>query len=95
MSNQRYENGVDLSNTNLLLPEREGIDLHAEFRHLLIQSVDMCHMGRGYYAAIKDMYYLYDDFNDNQIHRNHAMQMAGTSLVKRALKYEEKNHKST
>jgi hypothetical protein len=39
------------------------------------------------------MYYLYDDFNDNQIHRNHAMQMAGTELTKIALRNEEEEKK--
>ncbi len=71
----------------LNLPDIIDFDLHTEFRRSLIQSLDMCHMGRGYYEAINNMYYLYDDFNDNQIHRNHAMQMAGAELVKAALKH--------
>jgi hypothetical protein len=83
---------------NLNLDEIADFDLHTEFRHSLIQSLDMCHMGRGYYEAINNMYYLYDDFNDNQIHRNHAMQMAGAELTKTALSMEkirtvkQKNH---
>lgn len=81
-------------NDKLNLPKITDFDLHTEFRHLLIQSLNMCHMGRGYYEAINNMYYLYDDFNDNQIHRNHAMQMAGTELTKMALKNEEKNEKN-
>lgn len=63
-----------------------NFSLTAEYRRLLIQSQDICHMGRGYYEAIDKMYYLYDDFNDNQIHRNHAMQMAGSKLTRIALK---------
>ena len=60
-------------------------NLHTETSRLLVQSLDMCHMGRGYYDAIKELYSLYDDFNDNQIHRNHAMQMAGAKLTNEAL----------
>ena len=74
---------------NFNLDEIADFDLHTEFRHSLIQNLDMCHMGRGYYEAINNMYYLYDDFNDNQIHRNHAMQMAGTELTKKALNIEK------
>ncbi len=80
-------------NDKLNLSKITDFDLHTEFRHLLIQSLDMCHMGRGYYEAINNMYYLYDDFNDNQIHRNHAMQMAGTELTKIALRNEEEEKK--
>ncbi len=78
---------------NLHLDEITDFDLHTEFHHSLIQSLDMCHMGRGYYKAINDMYYLYDDFNDNQIHRNHAMQMAGAELTKTALSMEKNQEK--
>jgi hypothetical protein len=60
-------------------------DIDTETRQLLVQSLDICHMGRGYYKAIDKLYYLYDDFNDNQIHRNHSMQMAGAELTKRSL----------
>lgn len=63
----------------------KDFDLKAETRRFLIQSLDMCHMGRGYYQAIEKLYYLYDDFNDNQIHRNHALQMAGAGLAKKSL----------
>jgi hypothetical protein len=69
----------------LSLPDITNFHLHAEFRRLLVQSLDMCHMGRGYYDAIDKMYYLYDDFNDSQIHRNHALQMAAAELTKTAL----------
>ncbi|MEE9426486.1 MAG: ATP-binding protein [Methylococcales bacterium] len=71
-----------------LLPERDtklDFDINTETRQLLVQSLDMCHMGRGYYKAIDKLYYLYDDFNDNQIHRNHSMQMAGAELTKKSL----------
>ncbi len=67
------------------LPNMREINLRAEASRLLSQSIDMCHMGRGYYEAIEKLYYLYDDFNDNQVHRNHAMQMAGAELTKKAL----------
>ena len=35
----------------------------------------------GYYRAISNLYYLYDDFNDRNIHYNHAIQMAGMDLA--------------
>ncbi|MEE9336484.1 MAG: hypothetical protein V3U87_00240 [Methylococcaceae bacterium] len=89
-----YLNQQKNVNDQLNLPKIDDFDLHTEFRHSLIQSLDMCHMGRGYYEAINNMYYLFDDFNDNQIHRNHAMQMAGTELTKMALKNEDKNQKT-
>lgn len=62
-----------------------SFDIEAETRQLLVQSLDICHMGRSYYKAIDKLYYLYDDFNDNQIHRNHAIQMAGSRLTNFAL----------
>ncbi len=63
----------------------KDFDLYAETRRFLVQSIDMCHMGRTYYEVIDKMYYLYDDFNDNQVHRNHALQMAGSELTKKCL----------
>lgn len=38
-------------------------------------------MRRAYYEEISDLYYLFDDFNDRQIHFNTAIQMAGTEIV--------------
>jgi hypothetical protein len=67
------------------LIEFRSFDLHAETRQRLVQSLDMAHMGRGYYQAIEKLYYLYDDFNDNQIHRYHALQMAGMELTRTSL----------
>jgi hypothetical protein len=47
----------------------------------LHNSEEMFTMRRAYYEAINDLYYLYDDFNDRQIHFNHAIQMAGAELT--------------
>ena len=47
----------------------------------LHNSEEMYSMRRAYYEAINDLYYLYDDFNDRQIHFNHAIQMAGADLT--------------
>jgi tetratricopeptide (TPR) repeat protein len=47
----------------------------------LRSSEEMYTMRRGYYESINDLYYLYDDFNDRQIHFNHAIQMAGAELA--------------
>lgn len=46
----------------------------------LTQAREMYTQGRAYYDAIAPLHYLYDDFNDRQIHRNHALQMAGSEL---------------
>ena len=46
----------------------------------LTASRETYSMGRAYYSAIADMYYLYDDYNDRRIHANHAAQMAGGEL---------------
>lgn len=47
----------------------------------LHNSEEMYTMRRAYYEAINDLYYLYDDFNDRQIHFHHAIQMAGAELT--------------
>jgi len=47
----------------------------------LNNSEEMFTMRRAYYEAISGLYYLYDDFNDRQIHFNHALQMAGSELI--------------
>ena len=57
-------------------------DLKYESLKFLQESREMYTMGRSYYMNIKNLYYLHDDFNDRQIHRNHAMQMAGSQVAK-------------
>ena len=47
----------------------------------LNRSEEMYTMRRAYYEGISELYYLFDDFNDREIHFNMAMQMAGTELV--------------
>ncbi|OAI15390.1 hypothetical protein A1507_14410 [Methylomonas koyamae] len=64
----------------------EAFELRAETRLALIKSLEMCHMGRAHFVEIDRLHYLYDDFNDNQIHRNHAMQMVARHLTRDALK---------
>jgi hypothetical protein len=44
-------------------------------------SEEMYTQRRAYYEAISGLFYLYDDFNDRQIHFNHAIQMAGAELT--------------
>ncbi len=46
----------------------------------LLSSQEMYTMRRAFYENISDLYYLYDDFNDRQLHFNHAIQMAGAEL---------------
>lgn len=68
----------------LLGGERESKDmkriLHAAERALL-SSQEMYSLRRSFYENISDLYYLYDDFNDRQLHFNHAIQMAGAELA--------------
>jgi hypothetical protein len=47
----------------------------------LSDSEEMYTLRRAFYENIADLYYLYDDFNDRQIHYNHAMQMAGAEFA--------------
>jgi hypothetical protein len=47
----------------------------------LVASQEMYSMRRAFYENISDLYYLYDDFNDRQLHFNHAIQMAGAELA--------------
>jgi hypothetical protein len=47
----------------------------------LTTSEEMHTMRRAYYEAISDLYYLYDDFNDRQLHAHAAIEMAGGEVV--------------
>lgn len=46
----------------------------------LSSSEEMFTLRRSYYENISHLFYLYDDFNDRQIHISHAIQMAGAEL---------------
>lgn len=52
----------------------------------LAASHEMFTLRATYYQNISGLYYLYDDFNDRQVHFNHAIQMAGSELAS-ALRY--------
>lgn len=43
-------------------------------------SEEMYTLRRAYYESVAPLYYLYDDFNDRQIHISHSIQMAGAEL---------------
>jgi len=47
----------------------------------LVRSEEMSTMRRSFYESISRLFYLYDDFNDRQVHFNHAVQMAGSEYV--------------
>ncbi len=47
----------------------------------LRRSEEMYTLRRAFYESISDLFYLYDDFNDREVHFNHALQMAGSELV--------------
>lgn len=55
-------------------------EIRAEAKRYLEQSSETYTMRRAYYEGIQRLYYLYDDFNDRQIHFNLAMQMAGSEI---------------
>ena len=63
-----------------ITPEtRRGLlRIHRAAQRDLKTSEEMYTMRRAFYLAVSGLYYLYDDFNDRQIHFNHAIQMAGT-----------------
>lgn len=46
----------------------------------LRESLEMISQGSAYYKNIADLYYLYEDFNDRDIHYNHSIQMASCEL---------------
>ncbi len=48
---------------------------------LLKTSQQLFTMRQGYYDAISDLHYLYDDFNDRRVHHNLAIQMAGADVT--------------
>ena len=43
-------------------------------------SEEMFTLRRAYYENISDLTYLYDDFNDRQLHLSHGIQMAGAEI---------------
>jgi len=55
--------------------------LHYTAESRLLSSQEMYTMRRAFYENISDLYYLYDDFNDRQLHFNHGIQMAGAELA--------------
>ncbi|MDY7094862.1 MAG: ATP-binding protein [Acidobacteriota bacterium] len=55
-------------------------EIRDEAKRYLQQSSETYTMRRAYYENIQRLYYLYDDFNDRQIHFNLAMQMAGSEI---------------
>jgi len=62
--------------------DRERVErIYRAAQRDLHNSEEMYTMRRAYYESINDLYYLYDDFNDRQIHFNHAIQMAGAELT--------------
>ncbi len=70
-------------NRNTELINNLNFDLKSEILRSFRSSREMITMGRSYYTSIDSLYYLYDDFNDRLIHRNHAMQMASAELTRR------------
>jgi len=54
-------------------------------RQALTLSQEMYTQKRAYYEMLSQRYYLYDDFDDREIHYGHAIQMAGTELASFAL----------
>jgi len=61
--------------------ETSSLLIYRSAQRYLNASEQMYTMRRDYYEAISKLFYLYDDFNDRQIHYNHAIQMAGSEMV--------------
>ncbi|WP_281561386.1 ATP-binding protein [Thalassomonas sp. RHCl1] len=55
--------------------------LRNNIKRFLNQSIEMYSAQAGYHDAISDLYYLYDDFNDRELHHGHANQMMGYQLA--------------
>lgn len=87
--------GFTLANAYLLTysPENRTNDtLRDEARRALNNSEESVTMRRAYYESLEQLYYLYDGFNDRDIHFNHALQMASLEVclfLKHALDHKK------
>lgn len=82
----RFHSGMTLGMAVLLADEKRESIRGLAIRHLN-ESREVYTMRNAYYQAIADMYYLYDDFNDRDVHANHALQMANTELATYLLRH--------
>ena len=55
--------------------------IHRRALEKLQQARSAYTMGKQYYANIRRMYYLYDDFNDRRMHANHALLMSSMEIA--------------
>ncbi len=55
--------------------------IHRRALEKLHQARSAYTMGKQYYANIRRMYYLYDDFNDRRMHANHALLMSSMEIA--------------
>ncbi|MFO7561202.1 MAG: hypothetical protein R6X02_01060 [Enhygromyxa sp.] len=69
-----FHSGVTLAQSHIALRDSAW---HASALRHIEASLEVISMRRTFYESISNLYYLYDDFNDRQIHFNHALQMAG------------------
>lgn len=70
-----------------------SLRIQAVARRDLLSSEQMSTMRRAFYENISNLFYLYDDFNDRQLHFNHSMQLAGleyVSLMRTLMKCSER-----
>ncbi|MES1242767.1 MAG: ATP-binding protein [Acidobacteriota bacterium] len=63
-----------------LTPEDVVKKIRSAAQRDLQTSEEMFTLRRAYYENISDLIYLYDDFNDRQIHLSHGIQMAGAEI---------------
>ena len=59
----------------------EASRVHRRALEKLQQARSAYTMGKQYYANIRRMYYLYDDFNDRRMHANHALLMSSMEVA--------------
>jgi len=78
--------GKDMPDFNQEKIHRQLESLRNNTKRFLNQSIEMYSSQASYHDAISDLYYLYDDFNDRELHHGHANQMMSYQL---ALSMEE------
>lgn len=75
-----FRSSIPKVGSKLEIGDKEQEKLRRTAQRELQSSEEMFTLRRAYYENISDLYYLYDDFNDRQIHISHGIQMAGAEL---------------
>jgi hypothetical protein len=86
-----FSSGMSYGLAYVYIVRREETTVpHEEMRRTaqkdLTASEEMITLRSTYYDNIAGLHYLYEDFNDRQLHFNHAIQIAGSEIAS-LLKY--------